>query len=160
MKNNTRLGSFFISFSRIDDVSWLINCHRIQIHLRSSFLGSSDHGRSDNEVTKIVFQSTCHVAMESCNNNYNCRMLLAPILHHCDISRCNRNSCMEALQAFYRKPSLPWNIEIAFCLCKYVFFPPKTKKNCSNYLNAPRRAYTRCTHIIFSKILGFNLNLC
>ncbi|KAK9723211.1 GDNF/GAS1 domain [Popillia japonica] len=82
------------------------------------YSSSSDHGRSDNEVTKIVFQSTCHVAMESCNNNYNCRMLLAPILHHCDISRCNRNSCMEALQAFYRKPSLPWNIEIAFCLCK------------------------------------------
>ncbi|KRT83977.1 hypothetical protein AMK59_2236, partial [Oryctes borbonicus] len=81
-------------------------------------LGSNDHGRSDNEIAKVVFQSTCHVAMESCNNNYNCRMLLAPILHHCDISRCNRNSCMEALQAFYRKPSLPWNIEIAFCLCK------------------------------------------
>ncbi|XP_017775583.1 PREDICTED: uncharacterized protein LOC108561940 isoform X2 [Nicrophorus vespilloides] len=80
---------------------------------------STDHGRGEgNEVTKVVFQSTCHVAMDSCNNNYHCRMALAPILHHCDMSRCNRNSCMEALQAFYRKPSLPWNIEIAFCLCK------------------------------------------
>ncbi|GJQ66811.1 hypothetical protein Trydic_g18579 [Trypoxylus dichotomus] len=82
------------------------------------YSSSNEHGRSDNEIAKVVFQSTCHVAMESCNNNYNCRMSLAPIIHHCDISRCNRNSCMEALQAFYRKPGLPWNIEIAFCLCK------------------------------------------
>ncbi|XP_045481451.1 uncharacterized protein LOC123685686 isoform X5 [Harmonia axyridis] len=81
-------------------------------------VGSSDIGRSENDVSKMIFQSTCHVAMDSCNNNYHCRMSLSPILHHCDISRCNRNSCMEALQAFYRKPSLPWNMEIAFCLCK------------------------------------------
>lgn len=81
--------------------------------------GSSDIGRSENEVSRMIFQSTCHVAMDSCNNNYHCRMSLSPILHHCDMSRCNRNSCMEALQAFYRKPSLPWNMEIAFCLCKY-----------------------------------------
>ncbi|XP_044765670.1 uncharacterized protein LOC123321927 isoform X1 [Coccinella septempunctata] len=79
---------------------------------------SSDIGRSENEVSRMIFQSTCHLAMDSCNNNYHCRMSLSPILHHCDMSRCNRNSCMEALQAFYRKPSLPWNMEIAFCLCK------------------------------------------
>ncbi|XP_063929588.1 uncharacterized protein LOC135141921 isoform X3 [Zophobas morio] len=80
---------------------------------------STDHSRSDsNEVAKIIFQSTCHLAMESCNGNYHCKVSLNPILHHCDISRCNRNSCMEALQSFYRKPSLPWNVEIAFCLCK------------------------------------------
>ncbi|XP_030753548.1 uncharacterized protein LOC115880481 [Sitophilus oryzae] len=70
------------------------------------------------EREKLVFQSTCHVAMDSCNNNYHCRMLLAPILHHCDISRCNRNSCMEALQTFYGKQDFHWNVEIAFCLCK------------------------------------------
>ncbi|KAL1497088.1 hypothetical protein ABEB36_008104 [Hypothenemus hampei] len=72
----------------------------------------------DPEKEKLVFQSTCHSAMDSCNNNYHCRMLLAPILHHCDISRCNRNSCMEALQTFYGKSDFPWNVEIAFCLCK------------------------------------------
>nr|XP_023018834.1 GDNF family receptor alpha-like [Leptinotarsa decemlineata] len=66
----------------------------------------------------MVFQSTCHTAMQSCNNHYHCRMLLAPILHHCEMSRCNRNSCMEALQTFYGKPDFPWNLEIAFCLCK------------------------------------------
>ncbi|XP_057666846.1 uncharacterized protein LOC130900327 [Diorhabda carinulata] len=71
-----------------------------------------------NEVEKIVFQSTCHTALTSCNNYYHCRMLLNPILHHCDISRCNRNSCMEALQKFYSKPDFHWNVEIAFCLCK------------------------------------------
>ncbi|KAF7268626.1 hypothetical protein GWI33_018275 [Rhynchophorus ferrugineus] len=84
---------------------------------------SSHHsGYSSNfiepEREKLVFQSTCHSAMDSCNNNYHCRMLLAPILHHCDMSRCNRNSCMEALQTFYGKPDFHWNVEIAFCLCK------------------------------------------
>ncbi|XP_056644465.1 uncharacterized protein LOC130450215 [Diorhabda sublineata] len=69
-------------------------------------------------LEKIVFQSTCHTALTSCNNYYHCRMLLNPILHHCDISRCNRNSCMEALQKFYSKPDFHWNVEIAFCLCK------------------------------------------
>ncbi|KAJ8958926.1 hypothetical protein NQ318_019695 [Aromia moschata] len=77
----------------------------------------------DNEIEKMVFQSTCHTAMSSCNGHYHCRMLLAPILHHCDMSRCNRNSCMEALQTFYGKPDFPWNVEIAFCLCKYVLCP-------------------------------------
>ncbi|KAJ8976046.1 hypothetical protein NQ317_014098, partial [Molorchus minor] len=71
-----------------------------------------------NEIEKMVFQSTCHTAMTSCNGHYHCRMLLAPILLHCDMSRCNRNSCMEALQAFYGKPDFRWNVEIAFCLCK------------------------------------------
>lgn len=81
--------------------------------------GTTDQGRFDtNEISKVVFQSTCHLAMESCNRNRNCRLSLSPILHHCDISRCNRNSCMEALQGFYRKPGLPWNLDIAFCLCK------------------------------------------
>ncbi|XP_060519093.1 uncharacterized protein LOC132697510 isoform X2 [Cylas formicarius] len=82
--------------------------------------GNAIHQSTSEEVEreKLVFQSTCHTAMESCNNNYQCRRLLSPVLLHCDVSHCNRNSCMEALQGFYGKPNFHWNVEIAFCLCK------------------------------------------
>ncbi|XP_031335619.1 uncharacterized protein LOC116165375 isoform X1 [Photinus pyralis] len=104
---------------------------------------STDHGRSEmNEIAKTIFQSTCHLAMESCNNNYNCRMAMAPILHHCDLSRCNRNSCMEALQAFYRKTSFPWNLEIAFCLCK------KTDNKQDTCMLAQQRLHPVCAQRI------------
>ncbi|GLV39406.1 Glial cell line-derived neurotrophic family receptor-like [Carabus blaptoides fortunei] len=83
-----------------------------------SVQGNSDDRSGNHEFTKLVFQSTCHVALDNCNNNYSCRMALHPVLHHCDISRCNRNSCMEALQSFYRRQDLTWSLEIAFCLCK------------------------------------------
>ncbi|KAF5306024.1 hypothetical protein FQR65_LT00739 [Abscondita terminalis] len=103
----------------------------------------SDHSRSEmNEIGKTIFQSTCHLAMESCNNNYNCKMAMAPILHHCDLSRCNRNSCMEALQAFYRKPSFPWNLEIAFCLCK------KTDNKQDSCMMAQQRLHPVCAQRI------------
>jgi hypothetical protein len=122
--------------------------------------GSTDHSRSEsNEVAKIIFQSTCHLAMESCNNNYHCKLSLNPILLHCDMSRCNRNSCMEALQSFYRKPTLPWNVEIAFCLCKYALFhySPRSiiqlKHKLINYpetndtFNTNTRSLTRTFHL-------------
>ncbi|XP_050306810.1 uncharacterized protein LOC126743654 isoform X5 [Anthonomus grandis grandis] len=77
---------------------------------------SSNSIEQDKE--KLIFQSTCHSAMDNCNNNYQCRMLLGPILHHCDINRCHREHCMKALQNFYKQKNFPWNVEIAFCLCK------------------------------------------
>jgi hypothetical protein len=64
------------------------------------------------------FQSTCHLALDLCNNNYSCKVALQPVLRHCDTSRCNRESCMDALQNFYRTAELKWSLEIAFCLCK------------------------------------------
>ncbi|XP_018331552.1 uncharacterized protein LOC108741291 isoform X8 [Agrilus planipennis] len=82
-------------------------------------IGSSNENFSEpGDVMKIIYQSTCHLALESCKSDYQCRMAIQPILTHCDISKCNRYSCMEALQAFYRKASFPWNLEVAFCLCK------------------------------------------
>nr|CAD7196644.1 unnamed protein product [Timema douglasi] len=72
----------------------------------------------ENELPKnFSYQSTCHLALDICNNNYSCRMSLQPVLHHCDQSQCNREACMEALQNFYRNAELKWSLEIAFCLC-------------------------------------------
>ncbi|XP_018331547.1 uncharacterized protein LOC108741291 isoform X2 [Agrilus planipennis] len=88
-------------------------------HAHRKFTSSSNENFSEpGDVMKIIYQSTCHLALESCKSDYQCRMAIQPILTHCDISKCNRYSCMEALQAFYRKASFPWNLEVAFCLCK------------------------------------------
>ncbi|XP_059470951.1 uncharacterized protein LOC132193967 isoform X2 [Neocloeon triangulifer] len=74
---------------------------------------------TDNEVSRTFsFQSTCHLALDMCNNNYNCRSALLPVLQYCDASRCARDACMAALQTFYRAVDLKWSLEVAFCLCK------------------------------------------
>ncbi|XP_069692886.1 uncharacterized protein Gfrl isoform X1 [Periplaneta americana] len=64
------------------------------------------------------FQSTCHLALELCNSNYSCKLALHPVLRYCDMNHCSRESCMDALQSFYRTAELKWSLEIAFCLCK------------------------------------------
>nr|CAH7722771.1 unnamed protein product [Callosobruchus chinensis] len=81
------------------------------------------HGQPSAEGNEIqerqpIFHSTCHTAMASCQAHHKCRALMSPVLHYCDQQRCNRNACMSALQAFYSKQDLIWNMEVAFCLCK------------------------------------------
>lgn len=78
-------------------------------------------------------------------------MMLAPILHHCDISRCNRHSCMEALQAFYSKDNFPWKVDIAFCLCKYVCSSGLILKN-KNYGNIQLPIKFRLTDLRLIKL--------
>ncbi|CAB3367243.1 Hypothetical predicted protein [Cloeon dipterum] len=74
---------------------------------------------ADNEMSRTFsFQSTCHLALDMCNNNYNCRSALLPVLQYCDASRCARDACMAAMQTFYRSVDLKWSLEVAFCLCK------------------------------------------
>lgn len=73
---------------------------------------------SEVEVKSFNFQSTCHLALDMCNNNYNCRLALQPVLQYCELSRCTRDACMAALQNFYRSTELKWSLEVAFCLCK------------------------------------------
>ncbi|XP_063220108.1 uncharacterized protein LOC134529683 isoform X3 [Bacillus rossius redtenbacheri] len=72
----------------------------------------------DDQPKNFTFQSTCHVALNMCNQNHSCQVELEPVLQHCDQSRCNREQCMEALQNFYRRADLSWSLEVAFCLCR------------------------------------------
>ncbi|XP_068082198.1 uncharacterized protein Gfrl [Anabrus simplex] len=96
------------------------------------------------------FQSTCHLALDMCNNNYSCRMALQPVLHFCDLSRCNRESCMEKLQNFYRTAELRWSLEIAFCLCK------KTDNKQDECLVAQEKLHPVCAQ----RIEGATLPTC
>ncbi|XP_055908653.1 uncharacterized protein LOC129943330 isoform X2 [Eupeodes corollae] len=70
------------------------------------------------EIIKQHFQSTCHTALDTCREDPSCSTSLQPMLMHCEMHRCNRNACMNSLQAFYKGPHEDLNLDIAFCLCK------------------------------------------
>ncbi|XP_053994939.1 uncharacterized protein LOC128890863 isoform X3 [Hylaeus anthracinus] len=70
------------------------------------------------QPVKIVLESTCHHAYTACKNEPECKVLLEPVLNHCDSSSCARNECMEALQNFYKSANHKYSVEIAFCLCR------------------------------------------
>ncbi|XP_043256907.1 uncharacterized protein LOC122399910 isoform X2 [Colletes gigas] len=70
------------------------------------------------QPVKIVLSSTCHHAYTACKNDPECKVLLEPVLNHCDSLNCARNECMEALQGFYKSANHKHSVEIAFCLCR------------------------------------------
>ncbi|XP_017888282.1 uncharacterized protein LOC108629870 isoform X3 [Ceratina calcarata] len=70
------------------------------------------------QPVKIVLSSTCHHAYTACKNDPECKVLLEPVLNHCDAASCARNECMEALQNFYKSANHKHSVEIAFCLCR------------------------------------------
>ncbi|XP_029033944.1 uncharacterized protein LOC114871774 isoform X2 [Osmia bicornis bicornis] len=78
---------------------------------------SSDLDKIQQPV-KVVLSSTCHHAYTACKNDPECRVLLEPVLNHCDPSSCSRNECMDALQNFYKSANHKHSVEIAFCLCR------------------------------------------
>lgn len=78
---------------------------------------SSDLDKIQQPV-KIVLSSTCHHAYNACKNDPECKMLLEPVLNHCDSTSCAKNECMEALQNFYKSANYKHSVEIAFCLCR------------------------------------------
>ncbi|XP_076177937.1 glial cell line-derived neurotrophic family receptor-like isoform X3 [Ptiloglossa arizonensis] len=70
------------------------------------------------QPVKVVLSSTCHHAYTACKNDPECKVLLEPVLNHCDSMSCARNDCMEALQNFYKSANHKHSVEIAFCLCR------------------------------------------
>ncbi|KAK9308255.1 hypothetical protein QLX08_001720 [Tetragonisca angustula] len=78
---------------------------------------SSDLDKIQQPV-KVVLSSTCHHAYNACKNDPECRVLLEPVLNHCDSASCAKNECMEALQNFYKSANHKHSVEIAFCLCR------------------------------------------
>ncbi|XP_006619963.1 uncharacterized protein LOC102673215 isoform X1 [Apis dorsata] len=78
---------------------------------------SSDLDKIQQPV-KIVLSSTCHHAYNACKNDPECKVLLEPVLNHCDSTSCAKNECMEALQNFYKSANYKHSVEIAFCLCR------------------------------------------
>ncbi|KZC12899.1 GDNF family receptor alpha-1, partial [Dufourea novaeangliae] len=78
---------------------------------------SSDLDKIQQPV-KVILSSTCHHAYTACKNDPDCKVLLEPVLNHCDLTSCARNECMDALQNFYKSANHKHSVEIAFCLCR------------------------------------------
>ncbi|XP_070507904.1 uncharacterized protein [Chironomus tepperi] len=84
----------------------------------SSYEKNSDDIETD-ESHPIHFQSTCHLALDTCRDETSCSTSLQTVLHHCDIDRCNKPACMESLQAFYRDNlHEDLSLDAALCLCR------------------------------------------
>lgn len=90
---------------------------KTQLALCLSFRLDSDD--IETEPSPIHFQSTCHIALDSCRDESTCSSSLQTVIMHCDIDRCNRNACMESLQHFYRDETHEdISLDAALCLCR------------------------------------------
>jgi len=70
----------------------------------------------DQEIFNL--RSTCHIALDRCERDSNCRPYLEPMKSRC-VDSCNsRERCMSAVREFYRKIPKQHSLDIAFCLCK------------------------------------------
>ncbi|XP_052902826.1 uncharacterized protein LOC128310265 [Anopheles moucheti] len=87
-------------------------------HTVDKQFGSDDIEEKEAEMSFIHFQSTCHLALDSCRDDQVCSSALKTVLMHCDQHRCNRNACMESLQSFYKSIHDDLSLDIAFCLCR------------------------------------------
>ncbi|XP_065091083.1 uncharacterized protein Gfrl isoform X2 [Ochlerotatus camptorhynchus] len=81
-------------------------------------IGSDDIEEKEAEMSFIHFQSTCHLAMDSCRLDSGCNSAFKTVMMHCDLHHCNRNACMESLQSFYKGIHDDLSLDIAFCLCR------------------------------------------
>ncbi|XP_021712347.1 uncharacterized protein LOC5567775 isoform X1 [Aedes aegypti] len=81
-------------------------------------IGSDDIEEKEAEMSFIHFQSTCHLAMDSCRSDPSCYTAFKTVMMHCDLHRCNRNACMNSLQSFYKGIHDDLSLDIAFCLCR------------------------------------------
>ncbi|XP_035782905.1 uncharacterized protein LOC118461558 isoform X1 [Anopheles albimanus] len=81
-------------------------------------VGSDDIEEKEAEMSFIHFQSTCHLALDSCRADQVCSLALKTVLMHCDQHRCHRNACMDSLQSFYKSTADDLSLDIAFCLCR------------------------------------------
>ncbi|XP_069362610.1 uncharacterized protein [Maniola hyperantus] len=97
---------------------------------------AKENGKAGDD--KVALQSTCHSALDTCIKDKECVTSLTPVLQKCHSTDCDREGCMAALRGFYRKPGVPWNTEIAFCLCK------KTDNKEDSCMNAQERLHPSC----------------
>ena len=83
------------------------------------FTGPNRGGGSAIDVgSGFNIKSTCHLAMNNCENDGTCNRYLDQVKKMCDPLTCDRNKCMRAIKEFYRNIPERHSMDIAFCLCK------------------------------------------
>ncbi|XP_066984802.1 LOW QUALITY PROTEIN: uncharacterized protein [Macrobrachium rosenbergii] len=65
-----------------------------------------------------VIQATCHVALEKCQNDEECRPLLDGVMVWCEHAHCEPDRCRSALQDFYDRVNIMRTLQVAFCVCR------------------------------------------
>ncbi|CAG7726201.1 unnamed protein product [Allacma fusca] len=81
----------------------------------SSIRPHAGSGRSSQRFTLLT---TCSSSLQNCQLNPSCSTLLHSVLYWCTNERCRKDTCMLALQSFYRGVEPKWAFEVAFCLCR------------------------------------------
>jgi len=76
-----------------------------------------EHKTSQKDQEIVNLRSTCHLAMDRCERDSNCRPYLESIKTRC-VDSCSRDRCMAAVKEFYRKIPKQHSLDVAFCLCK------------------------------------------
>jgi len=76
-----------------------------------------EHKTSQQDQEIVNLRSTCHLAMDRCERDSNCRPYLESIKTRC-VDSCSRDRCMAAVKEFYRKIPKQHSLDVAFCLCK------------------------------------------
>merc|ERR1719270_300978 len=77
--------------------------------------GEGKNSLQDQEIFNL--RSTCHIALDRCERDSNCRPYLEAVKSRC-VDSCSRDRCMAAVREFYRKIPKQHSLDIAFCLCK------------------------------------------
>jgi len=80
-------------------------------------LEEGEHKTSQKDQEIVNLRSTCHLAMDRCERDSNCRPYLESIKTRC-VDSCSRDRCMAAVKEFYRKIPKQHSLDVAFCLCK------------------------------------------
>ncbi|CAL4092762.1 unnamed protein product, partial [Meganyctiphanes norvegica] len=63
-------------------------------------------------------QTTCHVALDSCKRDAQCKPLLEELMVWCEHSHCEPDRCRYALQKFYDSVRIVRRLQVAFCVCR------------------------------------------
>uniref|UniRef100_A0A0K2TY70 GDNF/GAS1 domain-containing protein n=1 Tax=Lepeophtheirus salmonis TaxID=72036 RepID=A0A0K2TY70_LEPSM len=85
-------------------------------------------GSADSDIKVQQLQSTCHLALNSCEQNNICNRYLDKLKRSCDSTlTCDKNECMLAIQRFYKNIPRKFKLDVAFCLCKNT---PNTDEHC------------------------------
>jgi len=79
--------------------------------------GDRERGEGMQDQEMFNLRSTCHIALDRCERDSNCRPYLESVKTRC-VDSCSRERCMAAVREFYRKIPKQHSLDIAFCLCK------------------------------------------
>ena len=83
------------------------------------FKGPGIGGGEDGSSLQLT--STCHLALDACERDGICNRFLDQIKRNCDSVICDRQKCMRSLHDFYENIHEKHSLDIAFCICKWVY---------------------------------------